>query len=120
MARASSLWPASATRAASVSPDLSSASVRVSDTVSTAIPTGMKERVSSFFDIMASNRLGILQIPLRLHRLKRGTRRLASHGVRIDTKACGARAGHAGKNGVRGLKQSQRLDDLALYNLCRR
>ena len=39
--------PASAMRAASVSPDLSSASVRVSETVSTAMRTGMKERFGS-------------------------------------------------------------------------
>ena len=42
MARAASLWPASVIRSASVWPDLSSASVRVSETVSTAMPTGMK------------------------------------------------------------------------------
>ncbi len=48
--------PASAMRATNVSPDLSSASVRVSETVSTAMPTGMKG--------LASLEPAIMRLPL--------------------------------------------------------
>jgi hypothetical protein len=41
------MWPSAASSSASVEPDLSSAGVRVSDTVSTAMRTGMNGRLSS-------------------------------------------------------------------------
>ena len=47
MARAATAWPAFSIRSASVAPDLSSAISRVSDTVSTAILSGTKGRLSS-------------------------------------------------------------------------
>ncbi len=42
MARSASLWPASAIMASSVSPEVSEARSRVSDTVSTAMLSGLK------------------------------------------------------------------------------
>ena len=47
MARSASLCPAFVSRSASVAPDLSSSSERVSETVSTAMLSGTKGRVSS-------------------------------------------------------------------------
>jgi hypothetical protein len=47
MARSPSRWPAFVSRSTSVSPERSSASERVSDTVSTAIESGTKERDGS-------------------------------------------------------------------------
>ena len=49
-------WPAAAMRAASVSPEVSSAALRVSDTVSTAMLTGMKGRLSSMRAMGCSGR----------------------------------------------------------------
>src|SRR6185295_5808110 len=47
IARCATVWPAFSMRSASVAPDLSSASARVSETVSTAIFSGMNWRASS-------------------------------------------------------------------------
>jgi hypothetical protein len=47
MARLATTWPAAAIRSTSVVPDLSSASSRVSDTVSTAIFSGTNGLLSS-------------------------------------------------------------------------
>jgi hypothetical protein len=55
IARAATRWPASAMRAASVSPDVSSDVVRVSDTVSTAMFTAMKLRLSSMRPMIFPN-----------------------------------------------------------------
>src|SRR6201986_1441337 len=54
--RAASWWPAAVSRSASVVPDLSSASERVSEIVSTAMLSGMKARVSSVEDIVSLQR----------------------------------------------------------------
>src|SRR5476649_633233 len=54
MARSASTWPAARMRSASVLPDLSSVSSRVSDTVSTAILSGTNCRVSSMPGITVS------------------------------------------------------------------
>ncbi len=51
MARAASSWPAAWIISARVAPDLSSASVRVSETVSTAMRTGMNGRLGSSLDM---------------------------------------------------------------------
>jgi hypothetical protein len=47
MARSARTWPSRAMRSTSVSPDLSVSSVRVSETVRTAMFTGLKGLVSS-------------------------------------------------------------------------
>ena len=47
MALAASSWPAAASICTSVSPDVSSLALRVSDTVSTAMRTGMNGRLGS-------------------------------------------------------------------------
>src|SRR5215469_1889304 len=54
MRRATTRWPALAASSASVAPDLSSASVRVSETVRIAMLTGRKGRVSSIRGIGAT------------------------------------------------------------------
>ena len=51
ISRAASLWPAAVSRSASVVPDLSSASERVSETVSTAMLSGMNVFVSPMEDM---------------------------------------------------------------------
>src|SRR5262249_47113828 len=56
--RAASWWPASVSMRTSASPDLSSAGARVSDTVSTAMRTGMNGREASILGIGGPLRIG--------------------------------------------------------------
>src|SRR3546814_18280447 len=113
MARAFSTWPASEIRAASVSPDLSSAGVRVSDTVSTAMPTGMKGRLSSIrFMSRSGNGFGCFEIPVGsgFPQLRGGPAACAFRSE--NSEAGGAGTGHPGEDRALRADEGGYLPDL--------
>src|SRR3954447_6200972 len=67
MARAAKRWPSAVSRSTSVLPDLSSASIRVSETVRTAILTARNGRDSSIFAIGGYLLIGPLICNIGVH-----------------------------------------------------
>src|SRR3569832_441193 len=112
MTRAASSWPASAMRAARVSPDLSSAKVRVSDTVMIAMRTGTKAMLSSIPGIADDG--GGRRRSGRCGRTRRGRQRRLCRRM-IDRPAAGGGLVEAGRGVAHAAIVHPVIHEHALY-----